>query len=261
MTAIQLKIFEPVHDSGYRPDSQNSLVVNFRGAVIDLPEGLENEPLYYRWYSSMNPAVAENRYALENLNDNPLTDPEQPFSKELGVGSHAITFSVSDRKDQTNNDMKAIRHGGVVGGTGNPGTNDPADGRCVIHVFKAGIIAPAAGATLSRRCTLIAECPLLWWRIKSDGGHEFNADYQKINRLKYSWKFEGENYSFEPEMPDNKEFAYDKETFPSISHTVDLPEKMPGGEYILTLYVEDKDRFLTGAGASIKCTVPNVGAP
>jgi hypothetical protein len=252
MTAICLKILEPTDDTAYFGSPQ----VTFRGAVIGLPKELEHVTLCYRWYSSLNPAE-EDHYSM---NETALTDPGAPFSAQLGVGSHVITFAVSDRLGQTAADMEAILHGGVTGGS-------KGDGKCVIHVFKANLIKPGESDVLQRNTsTLIAEAPLIWGQVKPDTKpiqFEMNPEYHKVNRLQYRWEFtpigspsgrQAVNF-----IPANNQYVFEQQDEDSklmiLRYTGSLPGSLTG-DYRLTLHVEDNKDVFGGHQASIgKCTV------
>jgi len=215
---------------------------------------LENVTLYYRWYTSINPLAKTDHYAV---NETVLTDPETPFSAQLGVGSHVITFAVSDRPCQTVADMEAIQHGGVTGGS-------EGDARCVIHVFKANMIAPVEKSTLDKNNgTLIAESPLIWGKAKPGTNpvqFEMNPEYDKVNRLQYRWEFipiglsDGrKTVNF---IPAGNQYIFERNTtLMAIRYTGPLPDDL-NGNYRLILHVEDQKGVLGGHQASIaKCSV------
>jgi hypothetical protein len=240
MAVIPLHIREPANDKDY----YGSPTVNFSGtATVKLPKDSKGVTLYYRWYSSIPPAVKQDHYAM---NETAWTDPETPFSKTLGVGSHTITFAVSDREGQTLADMEAIQYGGVTGGA-------KGDNRCVIHVFKANMIEPVEEKILfinKEDNQFIAEAPLIWT----------NPDYKEVNRLRYRWEFIP---SGEPKGRKTVDFTPDDQykfeqynELTVISYTGRLPEELVEGDYQLILHVEDKDGKLGGDQYTIqKCSV------
>lgn len=255
MPAISLNILEPASDTGYF----GSPAVTLRGAVIEPPKELENVILYYRWYSSINIEARLDHYAI---NETALTDPGTPFSTLLGVGSHIITFAVSDRPGQTAAEMEAMRHGGVTGGFA-------GDARCVIHVFKAKIIAPVENSILHKNNeTLIAEAPLIWGRVKPGTDpvqFEMNAEYDKVDRLKYRWEFVPIGLSDGRQtvnfVPAKNEYIFEEYVLDQnsklmvIRYTGPLPDNL-NGDYQMILHVEDRENKLGGHQATItNCTV------
>lgn len=176
MTAIALRIVQPV-DGAVLP---GATVVDLIGRVDTALVAHDGPNLFYRWYSSLFPS-ALNRYSI---NATALASPATPLSAALGVGSQVISLAVTDRPGETSADQVATRHGGVTGGAEGPQ-------RCIIHVLRANLVAPLAGATLSRAGSqLDAEAPLHWARLDpATSAVTLNPDYHAINRLRYRWTF------------------------------------------------------------------------
>jgi hypothetical protein len=214
--------------------------VSFRGELLDLPAQLAGVALYYRWYSSLlDPGAAGQLYAASPA----LTEAGAVFSPggPLPMGSHVITFAASDRAGESDADLEAIAHGGVSGGS-------EGDNRCLIHVFKANILAPTADDAPRAGLSLEAEAPLLWGsKIEGSDSPEYepNGDYHAYNRLRYRWRFEPVGPPADrPTVeyaPDPAAVAFDPATDPvrvSYSPTPPLPATATGS-YRILLYVED----------------------
>lgn len=230
MAAVGLHIVEPENDAAY----MGNTTVTFRGRLTDRPPELADVPLFYRWYSSLNPDAASGRYSMSVT---ALSDAETPFPSPsaLAMGSHVITFAASDRAGETDADLEAIQHGGVTGGP-------DGDGRCVIHVFKALIVEPVGGNVPRAGLTVEAEAPASWGR-PVNGDYELNEDYQKYNRLRYRWRFEPTGVpSGRPTLefiPAPGDFGFDASTEPvRVTYQPALPAAATG-PYRIVLFVED----------------------
>jgi len=243
MSAVQLEIVAPTHNTSF----VDQPTVTFRGAVTDMPDELVGLTLHYRWYSSLFPGDKD-RYSM---NEPALTNPESPFSDQLGLGTHTITFAVTDQAGETEADLEAVQHGGVTGGS-------EGDTACIIHVFRANLITPTEGTAVT---ILEAEAPALWGKPSEDDPNIFdlNEDYHALNRLQYRWEFvpvgEPTNRSLVNVTPDPAEYEFDPEpataTVPVIRFVAaDLPAQLTG-TYNLTLHVEDKDGEFPGHQMSV----------
>ncbi len=180
MSAVALTIVQPQNGATF---SQGETQVRMVGRVEELPAELVGVGLFYRWYSSLFPSQKD-RYSI---NVNALSDPAAPFDAPLGVGSHVISLAASDQAAETESAQNATRHGGVTGGS-------EGEKQCVIHLFRATLVAPQSNATLNRTSTTLeldAEAPLQWWRTKpgTTDVYELNPDYHEINRIRYRWRF------------------------------------------------------------------------
>lgn len=227
MAFIGLSIVEPTNDAAI---VGAPVVVQFKGAVISLPVEAEQIPLYYRWYSSSVARIApDNKTVLGySMNVGALTNLDNPFSHALAMGSHVITFVVSDRQGETDQDFQAIQHGGVTGGEKGPS-------RCVIHVFKANILDPQKSVSRAN-LVLTAEAP-------SDWGSEH---YHGYNRLCYRWILEPVGTpSGRPEF-DSRKLTRQQLTFNDgdstnlqrVTYQPVLSVQVTG-DYKITLWVED----------------------
>jgi hypothetical protein len=165
MSIVQLQILEPQRGAHFQGISQSQ--VRMRGQVLSTG----HPPLFFKWYSSLHfpPQSDPKNAALNSPADDPLN-----FTPSLTVGSHVLTFTAKDKPTDSLGDLKAAQDAGMTGG---PLT---AQSPCLIHLFIAKMIFPAAGATLSKaNSTLQAEAPVQWDK----------PDYQSINRLRYHWRF------------------------------------------------------------------------
>jgi hypothetical protein len=235
MSAVELTIVQPANGTVF---SQGETQVRMVGQVGELPAELVGVGLFYRWYSSLFPSQKD-RYSI---NANALNDPAAPFDAPLGVGSHVITLAASDQAGETESAQNATRHGGVAGGP-------EGEKQCVIHLFRATLVAPQPNATLNRTSTTLeldAEAPLQWWRTKpgTTNVFEINPDYREINRIRYRWRFA-------PNPADGRAAA---DLVPSVEALIrplgatsrvryqgPLPSGLGTGNYTLTLRVEDRN--------------------
>jgi len=249
MSAVELQIVEPAHDKAFFGDAS----VTFRGAItLPLPDALAEVTLYYRWYSSLFAGDAtNNRFSI---NEVALTSPDSPHTKELGVGTHVISFAAIDQPGETAADLEAAQHGGVTGGS-------VGEGQCLIHVFKANIVAPLDGGTLHKATdALEAEAPMAWGKpVEEDSGYEPNLDYDKVNRLQYRWVLVPTGAPPGRHtitlIPTLVQLTFDPETDPVvIRYSGPFPADLDGN-YTLNLYVEDKQGTLGGHQASIAVLV------
>jgi len=255
MSAIGLSIVEPAHNAAFTGVPS----VIFRGAVTQLPDEVVDVVFYFRWYSSLfsgsEADIEQERFAMNSVDGVVLTDAGSAYipAQPLGVGTHVISFAATDQPDETSASQEAVQHGGVTGGS-------EGEGQCVIHVFKANLITPVAGAILSRaNSTLEAEAPVAWG-VESDGTGVYvpNADYRKLNRLQYRWRFTpvGAPPNRRPVnfVPDVEEWAFvPAETAGEVTrlrYQGPLPSTLNGG-YSLTLHVEDSQGELGGDAMTV----------
>jgi len=244
VSAVELTIIQPPNGAVF---TQGETQVRMVGRVGELPPELVGVNLYYRWYSSLFPSQKD-RYSI---NVNALGDPAVPFDAPLGVGSHVITLAASDQAGETESAQNATRHGGVAGGS-------EGEKRCVIHLFRATLVAPGAPNTALNRAngTLEAEAPLQWGKKKAGttNVYEPNPDYHKINRIRYRWRLS-------PNPADGRAAAdlvpsVETLTFvppgamPLVRYMGPLPSGLGTGNYTLTLRVEDKDNPNVGHESS-----------
>jgi hypothetical protein len=234
MTAVEVEIVQPADGATIVGASAVDLI----GRVGTLPAELSGVPLYYRWYSSEFPAT-EGHFSL---NDDALLDPALAYPAPLAIGSQAITLAASDQQGQDTTAQNDTRHGGVAGGAKGPK-------RCVVHVFRAVLRRPAAGDTLSKAASTVeADAPLHWP----------DAEYQKLNRLRYRWRFE-------PDPADGRVAAdlipaanalqlVFENTTPVVRYDGPLPTLDLGG-YTMLLRVEDVQNPAVGDTASVPVVI------
>ena len=236
MTAITLAITQPANGQVFTGPPPVAVVL--QGAVVPpAPAEVAGLPMYYRWYSSLFPS-AENRYSIHPT---ALNNPATPYSADLRVGTHAITFAASDRSGETKSDQNATQHGGVAGG---------ADGQtaCVIHVLSANMIKPTSGALVSKgQPTLEAEAPLMWGRKNiTTNAIELNVEYHKINRVGYRWRFTppagSSNQPVELALTPAQMVFDPSSTPPVVRYQGALPAGLANGSYTVTLIVEHTEQ-------------------
>jgi hypothetical protein len=262
MAALAVKIVAPLKDAVLRGPDRIRLVG--AGPAL-LPPGLAAGDLRYRWYSSLHPleknptsyslnatALAHPPAAIVEPSDVPPS-PLPDWWRSLSPGTHALTFAVSDQAGEDAAAQAAVRSGGVTGGA-------VGESACLVHVLRAQLLTPSAGATLAkRRSTFEVGGPLLWC----------TPEYQNVNRLRYRFRFRpasaaGGNAvdllppfgSFVPDpvkdMPDRVRYAGPWEPVarrPGAAGEPDkpaclrwtgaLPSTLAAGTYMLSLRVED----------------------
>lgn len=235
MSAVALTIVQPQNGALF---SQGESQVRMVGQVGELPAELVGVNLFYRWYSSLFPSQKD-RYSI---NVNALNDPSAPFDAPLGVGTHAITLAASDQAAETESAQNATSHGGVAGGS-------QGETQCVIHLFKATLVAPKPPNTTLNRAstTLDAEAPLQWGRKKAGVENVFepNPDYHGINRIRYRWRFSpnpADGRAAADLVPPVETLTFvPPGTMPLVRFAGPLPSVLGTGNYTLTLRVEDKN--------------------
>lgn len=248
MAVVEMTIIEPAHDKPFLGAGD----ATFRGAVTTPAAELDGLVLYYRWYSSLFPAV-KGRYSM---NPAAMNDPADPYEAVLGPGSQVITLAAFDRPGETDADLDAVAHGGMTGGS-------DGDGKCVVHVFIAEIISPPDGAVLSRSGSILeARAPSLWGKLDGQTGlFVKNDDYHALNRLRYRWEFRpvgppsGRRAASLTPAPEDVAFIPDADPLLTrIQYSGRLPSGL-NGAYRLVLHVEDMQETLGEDTASIRVTV------
>jgi len=220
MATITLRIVRPAHDDTYVAGSP--VVCQGEAAVS---ADLTNQPLYFRWYSSLNRAVDVGRYSL---NQAALRDPAVPYlPPALPFGSQVVALGASDREGETSADFEAMRHGAVAGGDG------PAP--CIIHVVQATVLAPALGAELAAASLVLkAQAPWAWGA----------ASYHDVNRIVFRWSLEpsggraGRPAFASPNL--GRELRFDP-TDGSVTYEPRLADPAYTGKYTVTLAVAAVD--------------------
>jgi hypothetical protein len=229
MGVVQLAIIEP--QNGQRFLGAQASSVRLRGELLSSGHGT----LYYRWYSSQAGALNE------------ASDDHFDFTKPLAVGSHVLTFTTKDVQGDGREDIEAVQHAGMAGGPPEDGVVAP----CVVHVFIAEMVGVSAGQNLSRaNSTLLAVAPKQWGKHidpeRPELGYELNGDYNKVNKIRYRWRFrpsgppegrasgdlvQSTDLTFGPH-PDNDDLLI-------VRYNGPLPAGLGTGNYTLALRVEE----------------------
>ncbi len=242
MAYVKLNIIEPENNLAV----EGVETVKFSGEVVEMPNEALGAKLYYRWYSSLyEPQWADARHPdYYSIERNRQLRPDERFTWQPVIGTHAINFAVSDRETETLADFMAIEHSGVTGGA------EAGDGQCLLHVFRAVPLAPQDGFNRVKRADLylIAEAPMAWSKPKPETDpleYEFNTDYHDYNRLQYRWELipsgSGKTHEYLP-APESLSFG----RYSSINRDLFVVYFQPdnlgelSGDYILRLHVEDK---------------------
>ncbi len=264
MAFVELTITEP--ENNLPLEGVQSL--DFTGAVVTMPEEAQSLTLYYRWYSSLyEPELNEDMEPYYfSIEQNAQTQADDVFTWMPGIGTHAITFAVSDQAGETLDDFKAIEHSGVTGGA------EEGEGQCLVHVFVAVPLAPQGDITSLPRTELrlIAEAPAAWGSPIPETApvvYEVNEDYHAYNRLRYRWELipddpTADAFEYPRDLPEGMSFPEDMD-FNRYSYfnadieptTVDTPNPLDvfvvhfqpplehlnllSGGYTIVLHVED----------------------
>src|SRR3954453_8250612 len=100
MPPVAITITQPANGAVLAPPafpiSGAGLAVAVQGQVTS--SGLP--PLFYRWYSTLNPAPDEHKVAL-NWNDSQADTQVRGMTATLGVGTHIITLAAKDQLADT----------------------------------------------------------------------------------------------------------------------------------------------------------------
>src|SRR5215210_3585116 len=240
MGEVKLTILEPQNGQRFVGPSQTN--VRMRGNILSTGHGT----LHYRWYGGASGA-------LNTPSDNPLD-----LTKPLTVGSHVLTFTAKDRPGDALADLKAVQEAGMAGGPPEEGVEAP----CVVHVFVAQVVEPAAGAPLSRAgSTLTAVAPIQWGKLVDladpESGYELNGDYHEVNKIRYRWRFQPSGLparrASSDLVPSVPQLVFDATAYnpPTVRYQGPLPGGLGTGSYTLTLRVEDKGEPATGHETSL----------
>ncbi|HEY0735986.1 MAG TPA: hypothetical protein VGD69_13820 [Herpetosiphonaceae bacterium] len=227
MPPVKLEIIQPTHNLVITPAEYPvggaGLLVPLQGRVIST----ETPPLFYRWYSSLNPAPNKDQVAL-NWNDNQTAPQVRGMTANLGVGTHIITLVAKDRVSDEPAEVAKIVYAGMAGG--------PADAEhpCIVHVLLAQLPADQATALSKAGATLKAIAPFKW----SDD------DYKPINKIVYSWRFEPRGnppnrttVSFQPPTLGFVQKNTQGNPAPLVQYQGTLPAVLSLGDYTLVLRV------------------------
>jgi hypothetical protein len=220
MSVVPLELIEPANGAKFAATGS----VHMRGSAgAPGPAGL-----FFKWYSS--------------LSADPLSTALD-FTANLKTGSQIITFSAKDVAGDQLADITSVQRAGMAGGPA------VAQSPCIIHVFLANLVRPAApGAPVSKAApALAAEAPYVWDK----------PDYQAIDRLQYRFRFAplGPPAGRAPAeiAPTRSQLAFrpvqagdPPNTVPQVQFTSPLPAALGTGNYTLTLRVEDAQDSATG---------------
>jgi hypothetical protein len=219
MAVVSLQILEPAHAS----DRVGSGAIRLRGTVASTG----HPQLFFKWYSSLVPPPGGSKDASIRV---PAGGDPVDFTPAAGlpVGSQVITFSAKDVAGETAAELAASQNAGMAGGP--IAAANPAP--CVIHVYLASIVLPAAGTILSKAsATLRASAPRRW----------SEAEYQQINTLRFRWRFTPSGApAGRPSadlVPVLSQLAFDANA-QTVTCVGPLPAALGTGNYSLTLRVE-----------------------
>lgn len=250
MGKVALTILEPRNGQRFTTNASKDDVpvakVKLSGSVPSAGHGT----LYYRWYSAIEGALNEASTGDVEI-DAPLT-----------VGSHVLTFTAKDVQGESPTEIKAVEEAGMAGGPPRAqGSPDAEESPCVVHVYIAIIVGPAAEATLSKAgATLTAVAPKQWGRPVDfndlSKGYEPNPDYHgdeakkkvRINKIRYRWRFRPTETPAGRPSGDLVPAAAQLKFLPDpggkdrmvVQYQGSLPAELGTGAYTLSLRVEDE---------------------
>lgn len=225
---LTLEITEPKHGTVFMGNAP----VTFKGRLVGSAPG----PVFYKWY----------------LPDGVDTYTSAQVTAALGTGTHLITFTAKDVPTDSKDDLAKAKLVLMTGG--GPDLDTP----CVIHVLYAQMIwSSAAPYRLSKAGARLQALAAGKWGRKNNGGYDVDVDYQKINRLRYRWRFtpQGDppNRKSGEIVPEDKtplpfavvDDANDIKDGQPVKKAVvyyqgALPADLSPGNYTLTLRVEDR---------------------
>lgn len=241
MSFIKLRINKPKHNAAFNGRSP----LRYDGSPQN-PQDAMDVKLYFRWYASSFSRVIPKKntngsitQVIEqySINNPALLTPLYDPAPDLGIGSHVITFAVSDSAGENESAFSAIQHAGVTGGS-------KGDNACIIHVFKSNIIKPSESQQVSRlNMVLQAEAPPLWNK----------KQYQDINRLAYRWLLVPDGVPAGRPSVDTSmlatqpKFAEKTATTPAmLTYELRISDVNFAGKYSITLRVSDNTGQIIG---------------
>lgn len=159
---VALEILEPANDANVAGTN----AVRLRGRQVSTG----HPPLFFKWYSSqVAPPSGSNDASIRV----PAGGTNFDMTVSLPAGTQVITFTTKDQPGESVAEMQSVVNAGMAGGP--PAATAP----CVIHVVRANLLAPAAGATVSKAAaTLELEAPPQW----------ADASFQEINRVSFRFR-------------------------------------------------------------------------
>jgi len=170
MTALALRIVQPVHDTGYPPGPSIALQGSLTG---------DSAGLYLKWYSSLNSAASETQPELNADHSLAILNWSAPLAE---FGSHVIVLAATDQERTDLSAIKAVTRSAMSGGAP-PAASAP----CIVHRLVAQIRTPAAnGQVLSKAAATLEFLAPARWARKDAGPPEAwvaDSDYQRINGI------------------------------------------------------------------------------
>jgi hypothetical protein len=244
MPPVTLEITQPANGAVLVPPaipiSGAGLAVALQGRVTSS----RHPPLFYRWYSTLNPAPDEHKVAL-NWNDTQADTQVRNMTATLGVGTHIITLAAKDQLADTKAAIVQVVYAGMAGGS--VGAEHP----CIVHVLLASI-PPAQPTALSKSgAMLLAVAPFKW----------NDDDYRPINKIVYSWRFEPRgdppNRAIVAFTPASLSFVQGDggANKPLVQYQGELPAQLKLGGYTLVLRVEHADPPKPGHEATLNVMI------
>jgi len=176
MPEIALQIDQPANGATFVPAvAETTVQVAMSGTVLSTDH--EPAPLFFVWYSSVDGEL----------------ERATAITPSLSVGTHVITFTAKDQNDDgvAEEDLRALYESVVhIGAAG--GAPPESEAPRVIHVFKAHMVAPTGGASLSiSNPDLEAQAPVNWAELVAEGPpREYGGKserYHAVNALRYRW--------------------------------------------------------------------------
>jgi hypothetical protein len=249
MAAITVQILEPANGARIA----GTAPVRLRGQVVGTGTG----GLFFKWYSTLNRVTGS---APPELNATDHSAAKLDWTTTLEVGTHVLTLAAADQESSALPAVKAITRAGFAGGAPDPANPAP----CLVHRLWADLIAPAAGATVSRASAqLVVRAPARWGKPASPGSSTYvkDPDYHAVNGIRYRFRFVPA--AADPAREATLTPAVDAFTFfigsgdvPSLRWQGALPANLGNGSYTLTLFVESLDGAVSHSVARSIILVP-----
>jgi hypothetical protein len=225
-----LQILEPAHGARIA----GAAGVRLRAQVTGSTAGL-----FFKWYSTLNPAATANQPELNANHSAASLD----FTTPLDVGTHVITLAAADREGSDLASVQQVTRSGFTGGK--PGATNPTP--LVVHRLLAVLRTPANNnANLSRASTTLeARAPVRWGK-KQSGVYVLDTDYHELNQVRFRFRFAPAG------PPDPARTAdvtptpaqltfFDADNLTYVRWQGALPGNLQNGAHTLTLFVETTD--------------------
>jgi hypothetical protein len=211
---VSLEILEPANNANVV--GTNS--VRLRGRQVSTG----HSALFFKWYSSQ---VAPPSGSTDASIRVPAGGTDFDMTVALPVGTQVITFTAKDQPGESVAEMQNVLDAGMAGGP--PAATAP----CMIHVVRAGLLLPLAGATVSKAAaTLELEAPPQWE----------DASFQEINQISFRFRFTPAGApAGRPSADFTPTLVFDNDPPPAVLRFVGaLPAGLGTGNYQLTLLAE-----------------------